>query len=102
VLLMGRVRLRSLLPCGVLTGVAVLVLGRVAVIVVPRTVRSNEQRFGTIGVIFAVQSWLVVLSCTIVLAAVIGAVAAQTSGPLGALARGSTDPEGWRRARSRY
>jgi len=102
VLLMGRVRLRSLLPCGLLTGVAVLILGRVAVVVVPTTVRNNERRFGTIGVFFAVQSWLVVVSCTVVAAAVIGAVAAQTSGPLGALARGSSDPEGWRRARSRY
>jgi len=102
VLLMGRVRLRSLLPCGVLTGVALIVLGRVAAVVVPRTIRNNERRFGTIGVVFAVQSWLVVLSCTIVAAAVIGAVAAQTSGPIGALARGSTDPDGWRRERSRY
>jgi len=102
VLLMGRVRLRSLLPCGVVTGIAMLVMGRVAAVVVPRTVRTNERRFGTIGVVFAVQSWLVVLSCTIVAAAVIGAVAAQTSGPIGALARGSTDPEGWRRTGSRY
>jgi membrane protein len=102
VLLMGRVRLRSLLPCGVLTGVALIVLGRVAAVVVPRTIRNNERRFGTIGVVFAIQSWLVVLSCTIVAAAVIGAVAAQTSGPIGALARGSPDPEGWRRERSRY
>jgi membrane protein len=101
VLLMGRVRLRSLLPCGVLTGVAVLVMGRVAAVVVPPSVRNNERRFGTIGVFFAIQSWLVALSCTIVAAAVIGAVAAQTSGPIGALARGSTDPEGWRRTRSR-
>jgi membrane protein len=102
VLLVGRVRLRSLLPCGVLTGVALIVLGRVAAVVVPRTIRNNERRFGTIGVVFAIQSWLVVLSCTIVAAAVIGAVAAQTSGPIGALARGSPDPEGWRRERARY
>src|SRR6185369_1379391 len=57
VLLMGRVRLRSLLPCGLLTGVAVLILGRVAVVVVPTTVRNNDRRFGTSGVFFAVQSW---------------------------------------------
>jgi membrane protein len=101
VLLMGRVRLRSLLPCGALTGVAMLVMGRISAVVVPRTVRSNERQFGTIGVVFALQSWLVVLSCTIVAAAVVGAVAAQTTGPLGALARGSTDPEGWRRSRGR-
>jgi membrane protein len=97
VLLMGRVRLRALLPCGLLTGTAMLVLGRVSAVVVPRTVRTNERRFGTIGVAFAIQSWLVVVCCTIVAAAVVGAVAAQTTGPLGALARGSTDADGWRR-----
>jgi membrane protein len=102
VLLMGRVRLRSLLPCGVLTAVCLLVLGRVSVVVLPRAISNNERRFGTIGVIFAIQSWLVVVGVTIVAAAVIGAVAAQTSGPLGALARGSADPEGWRRPRGRY
>jgi membrane protein len=99
VLLMGRVRMRALLPCGLLTGVAVLVLARASVLVVPPYVSSNERRYGTIGVFFAVQSWLVVVSCTIVAAAVVGAVAAQTAGPLGALARGSTDPEGWRKYR---
>jgi membrane protein len=101
VLLMGRVRLRALLPGGLLTGAAMVVLGRVSTVVVPRAVRTNEHQFGTIGVIFAVQSWLVVVSCTIVAAAVIGAVAAQTGGPIGALARGSADPEGWRRSPGR-
>jgi membrane protein len=102
VLLMGRVRLRALLPCGLVTGAAVLVLGRASVVIVPRTVRTQERQFGTIGVIFAVQSWLVVVSCTIVAGAVVGAVAAQTTGPLGALARGSTDPDAWRKSRSGY
>jgi membrane protein len=101
VLLMGRVRIRALLPCGLLTGVAVLALGRASVIFVPRAIHNNERRFGTIGVLIAVQSWLVVVSCTIVAAAVVGAVAAQTGGPLGALARGSTDPDGWRKSRRR-
>jgi membrane protein len=102
VLLMGRVRFRSLLPCGLLTAVSLLVLGRVSLVVVPRSVENNERRFGTIGVIFAIQSWLVVVGCVIVAAAVIGAVAAQTGGPLGALARGSADPEGWRRTGGRF
>ncbi|HKO34003.1 MAG TPA: ribonuclease BN [Candidatus Limnocylindria bacterium] len=99
VLLMGRVRLRALLPCGLLTGAAMVVMGRVSEVVVPRAVRSNERQFGTIGTVFAIQSWLVVVSCTIVAAAVIGAVAAQTTGPVGRWARGSADLEGWRRSR---
>jgi membrane protein len=100
VLLMGRVRLRALLPCGLLTGAVVIVLGRASAIVVPRSIHTQERHFGTIGVFFAVQSWLVVVGCSIVAAAVVGAVAAQTTGPLGALARGSTDPDGWRKSRT--
>jgi membrane protein len=97
VLLMGRVRLRSLLPSGLVTGASMVVLGQVSLLVVPRTIHSQERQFGTIGVAFAIQSWLVVVCCTIVAAAVVGAVTAQSSGPLGALARGSADPEAWRR-----
>jgi membrane protein len=99
VLLLGRVRLRSLLPCGLLTATATLVLGRVSAAILPRTIRTNERQFGTIGAVFAIQSWLVVICCAIVAAAVAGAVAAQTGGPLGALARGAADTEGWRRER---
>jgi len=97
-LLLGRVRARSLLPGGLLTAAAMLVLSKVSSVVVPRTVRNNERQFGTIGVVFAVESWLVVVACTIVLAAVVGAVAAQTDGPLGRFFRGAADLEGWRRS----
>jgi uncharacterized BrkB/YihY/UPF0761 family membrane protein len=97
VLLLGRVRLRALLPGGLLTAAAVLILGRVASIVLPRSVASNERHFGTIGVVFAIESWLVVVACAIVGMAVIGAVVVQTDGPVGHLARGSANVESWRR-----
>jgi membrane protein len=96
-LLLGRVRARALLPCGLLTAAATLILGRIATVVLPHSVRSNERQFGTIGVFFAVESWLVVVACTIVGVAVVSAVLGQTDGPLGHLARGSADVEGWRR-----
>ncbi|HEX6870193.1 MAG TPA: YhjD/YihY/BrkB family envelope integrity protein [Micromonosporaceae bacterium] len=101
VLLLGRVRLRALSASGLLTGISVLVLGRVSTVVVPRTVRTNERRYGTIGVFFAIESWLVVIGCTIVIAAVAGAVLAQTGGPLGRWIRGAVDPDGWRREPTR-
>jgi len=97
-LLLGRVRARSLLPGGLLTAAAMLVLGKVSSVVLPRTVRNNERQFGTIGMVFAIESWLVVVACTIVLAAVVSAVAAQADGPFGRLARGAADLDGWRRA----
>jgi len=63
----------------------------------PRLVRNQEQQYGTIGVVFAIQSWLVVVAGVIVGAAVVGAVANQVAGPIGRLARGSPDPAAWRR-----
>lgn len=97
VLLLGRVRPRALLPCGLLTATAMLALGKVSTVVVPRTIRSNERRFGTLGVVFAIESWLVIVGCTIVVASVIGAVLAQTGGPIGRLARGRAELDAWRR-----
>jgi membrane protein len=97
VLVSGRVRARALLPTGVLTAAAVLILGRVSTVVVPRTVASNERLYGTIGTVFAIESWLVIVACTLVACAVVGAVAAQASGPIGVLARGGSDPDGWHR-----
>jgi membrane protein len=96
-LLLGRVRARALLPGGLLTAAALMVLGAVGEVLVPRTIRSNERHFGTIGVVFAIESWLVVICCTIVGCTVVAAVAAQTDGPIGRLVRGSAAVDGWRR-----
>lgn len=82
VLLSGRVKLRALIGTGVLTGGLLIVLGLVSRVVMPRTIRTNEQRYGTIGVVFAVESWLVVVAGVIVAAAVVAAMVAQrTWGP---------------------
>jgi uncharacterized BrkB/YihY/UPF0761 family membrane protein len=78
-----------------------LVLGQISSIVVPRTVQSSESRYGTIGTVFAFQSWLVVTCCTIVLTAVISAVVVQADTSAGRLARGTAEPDGWRRAQVR-
>jgi membrane protein len=96
-LLSGRVRARALLPTAALTGLAMVVLGWVSQAIMPRTIISNERQFGTIGVVFAIESWLVVVACVIVGTAVVGAVVAQAPGRLGHLMSGTTDPDGWRR-----
>ena len=96
-LLCGRVRSRALLFTGVLTAACLLVLGGVSSVYLPRAIRSQERQFGTIGAVFAIESWLVVLGGTVVAAAVVGAVAAQYPGPIGRLVRGSSDPTGWLR-----
>jgi membrane protein len=97
-LLLGRVRARALLPGGLLTAAALLVVSSIGSVYLPRSVQSNERKFGTIGVVFAIESWLVVIGCTLVGAAVVTAVLAQIDGPIGRLCRGASDVEGWRRA----
>ncbi len=99
-LLGGRVRARALLPGSLLTSAAVLILGAVSSAYLPRAITSQESRYGAIGAVFALESWLVVLAGAIVGAAVVGAVGAQyPAGPMGRWIRGTPDPEGWRRNR---
>lgn len=97
-LLCGRVQLRALVPTGALTAISMLIAGYVSEIIMPRMITSNEQQFGTIGVLFAIQSWLVVIGTILVVAAILGAMAAQAGGRLGEFARGTADPDGWRRS----
>ncbi|MEU8134057.1 YhjD/YihY/BrkB family envelope integrity protein [Streptodolium elevatio] len=101
VLLSGRVRWRALLPTALATAAGTLVLGVVSAEYVPRLLSSNERRYGTIGVAFAIESWLVVLFAVVLAATVLGAVLVDTRGRLGLWARGSTDPGGWRRTPAR-
>jgi membrane protein len=97
VLLCGRVRLRALLVTGALSAVALLIAGAVSAQIMPRIIGSNERKYGTIGVVFAVESWLVVIASVIVTAGILGAFGAQSGGRLGDWARGSADREAWRR-----
>src|SRR5262249_27298049 len=70
-LLCGRIRARALLLTGALTAAGLVIAARVSTMVLPRIVRSNEQHFGTIGVVFAIQSWLVIIGGIIVSAAIL-------------------------------
>lgn len=97
VLLCGRVRLRALTGTAVITATAVYVAGSVSAVIMPGRISSSEKRYGTIGVAFAIESWLVVMGVVVVGSAMFGALAAQATGRLGALARGTHDPDGWHR-----
>jgi membrane protein len=96
-LLGGRVCWRALLPGAILTSVTQTVAALVSVIYVPRAISSNESNYGPIGVVFAIESWLVVISGLLVAGAAIGAAIGQDSGKLGTWIRGSSDPDAWRR-----
>jgi len=101
VLLCGRVRLRSLVATGALTAVVVLIAGRVSAVVMPRIIRTNEHQYGTIGAVFAIESWLVVIAALIVACAILGALAGQAESVVGRWARGTSDPQAWQRIPSR-
>jgi membrane protein len=98
-LLGGRVTGRALLPGAILTAVAQVIATIVSAIVMPREIKSNEERYGPIGVVFAVESWFIVLAGVLVVGAALGAAMGQDTGPFGRWVRGSDDPEAWHRIR---
>jgi membrane protein len=97
VLLCGRVRMRAMMVTGAVTSIALLIASALSAEFVPRIIHKNEAQYGTIGAAFAIQSWLVVMGSIIVGAAIVGALVAQSRGRIGTWARGSADPEWWRR-----
>lgn len=94
VLLGGRVRWRSLALTGLISAIVVAILGWVSSIYMPYVLSSNESKYGTIGVVFALESWLAVLCGALVLCAMVGAVGARLDSKVGLLIRGR---EGWQR-----
>jgi membrane protein len=101
VLLAGRVHWRALVPTAVVTTIGTVALGLTSSWYVPHILASNEARYGTIGVAFAVESWLVVLFAVVVGATVVGAVITQSENRPGAWARGGGDASAWRRTPGR-
>lgn len=97
VLLSGRVRWRPLLPTAVFTMIGTVVFGQVSARYVPHLLSTNERRYGTIGVAFSIESWLVALFAVVIAATVLGAVVAQSAGRVGAWARGVPEADGWHR-----
>ena len=70
--LMGaRVGWRPLLPCAVATSVCWIGLGVFSSFYFSRTVISNNKTYGSIGVVFALMSWLIAVSVVLILGAVI-------------------------------
>ncbi|WP_436790734.1 YhjD/YihY/BrkB family envelope integrity protein [Yinghuangia sp. YIM S10712] len=97
VLLSGRVRWRALLPTALATTCGTLLLGVFSARYVPHLLSTNERRYGTIGVAFTIESWLVLLFAVVVAATVVGSVLVELPGRLGSWARGASAPDAWRR-----
>jgi membrane protein len=73
-LLGGRVAWRELIPAAVATGLFWVGMELVFSLTFSDTVISNEGKYGPIGVVFALMTWLIAIGVVIILGAVIGLV----------------------------
>ncbi len=90
-LLQRQVRLRPLVTTGLVTGVGIAVYAATATAWMPNTVSQNQHQFGFFGVALALVTWLSGAATIVVVGASAGAVIASDPGPLGRLARGSSE-----------
>jgi membrane protein len=76
-LLAGRVRRPRLLTTGLVTAALLLLYSAASEIYLPRTLETSAERYGLVGVAFALLSWLVGFFLAIIVGAAIGAVAGE-------------------------
>jgi membrane protein len=74
-----RVPLLRLLPAAVVGGLALEVLKVVGTLVVPRLVANSSQLYGTLGVVFAILVWLLIMGRIVVFVAVIEVVGFEST-----------------------
>src|SRR5215470_7899672 len=90
VMLGRQVRLRVLLPIGVLTGAGMTVYGATVPLWMPTTVAQNQNQFGFFGVALALVTWLSGGAFIVVASACAAPVLAEDRGAIGRLVRGSS------------
>jgi membrane protein len=76
-LLAGRVPWLPLLPGAIVTGVALTVLSVTAKVYVPKALNHSLERYGSLGAVFTVLSWLIGLCVVISVGITAGAVIAR-------------------------
>jgi membrane protein len=79
-ILLGDMGWRHLLPGAVISAVLGALLSAASGIYVPVLMSWSADRYGLIGVAFSFQSWLLAAAFTIVVGAVIGAIASERMG----------------------
>src|SRR5215510_3070907 len=87
-MLKGQVRLRVLLPSGLITAIAISAYGLSATLWMPNNVASNNHQYGIFGVALALVAWFSGAAICIVVGACAGPVLAEDPGPIGRLVRG--------------
>jgi membrane protein len=76
-----RPEVRALLPGAVAAALGFEVLKLVGALLVPRLVASSSATYGSIGVVFAILTWLLLFGRLLVYATVLNAVLAKRSVP---------------------
>jgi membrane protein len=89
-MLKGQVRLRVLLPSGLITGIALSGYALSATVWMPSNVTSNNHQYGIFGVALALVAWFSGAAICIVVGACAGPVLAEDPGPIGRVIRGGT------------
>jgi membrane protein len=92
-LLSRRVPRRELLPGALVAGAGQVVLSLYSAIWMPRLLATNAERYGVIGVTFAILTWLIVLGACLVAAAVISAEVGLRRRRSGLAATQETEPD---------
>ena len=87
-LLLGNVRVRVLVPTGVITGIAIAGYALSAAVWMPGVVASNEGQFGFFGVALALVTWFSGAATCVLVGACAGPVLAEDTGRLGRFIRG--------------
>jgi membrane protein len=80
VILLGGMNWRRLLPGALVSAVLGALLGAASGIYVPILLTWSADRYGLIGVAFSIQSWLLAAAFTVLIGAVVGAVASERLG----------------------
>jgi membrane protein len=86
--LLGDVRMRVLIPTGVITGITMSAFAISATVWMPTVVTDNESQFGFFGVALALVTWFSGAAICVLLGACVGPVFAEDTGPVGELVRG--------------
>jgi membrane protein len=92
-MLKGQVRIRVLLPSGLITAIAISAYGLSSTLWMPNNVTSNDHQYGIFGVALALVAWFSGAAICVIVGACAGSVLAEDPGPIGRLVRnGAASP----------